>query len=108
MRLESNFVIKAPLEEVAGYLSNVENDPQWRREWVDAEAASEGPVREGDTTALFAHVLGRRIKTVYEVAVYEPSRFTEWRTVSGRLPLTFRRAFEAVWTEWAARQATSA
>lgn len=76
----------------------MENDPQWRREWVDAEAASEGPVREGDTTALFAHVLGRRIKTVYEVAVYEPSRFTESRTVSGLLPLTFRRAFEAVWT----------
>lgn len=96
MRFESNLVIKASLEDVAGYLSNLENDPQWRREWVDAEAVSDGPVRVGGATALFAQFLGRRIKTVYEVAVYEPNRLTEWRTVSGPLPLTFRRAFEAV------------
>jgi hypothetical protein len=31
-----------------------------------------------------------------EVTVYEPARVTEWRTVSGPLPLTFRRAFETV------------
>lgn len=34
------------------------------------------------------------MKAVYEVARYEPHRLTEWRSVSGPLPLTFRRGFQ--------------
>jgi uncharacterized membrane protein len=93
---ETCIVIDRPLDEVAAYLSDLENDPGWRREWADAESASEGPVGVGTTTTLFGQVWGRRMKTVYEVAVYEPNRLTEWRTVSGPLPLTFRRSFETV------------
>lgn len=89
-------VISAPLDAVAEFLSDLENDPRWRREWVAAEAVTEGRVRVGTTTALFAQLAGRRVKTVYEVSAHEPSRFTEWRTVSGPFPLTFQRAFEAV------------
>lgn len=91
---ETSVVINGRLEEVAAYLSDLKNDPRWRREWVDAESASESPLGVGTTTALFGQSLGRRTKTVYEVAVYEPNRLTEWRTVSGPLPLTFQRAFE--------------
>ena len=93
---ETRAIINRPLEEVATYLSDLENDPKWRHEWVDAKSASEGPVGVGKTTALFGKVAGRRVKTVYEVIRHEPPRLTEWRTVSGPLPLTFRRAFEAV------------
>lgn len=93
---ETSIVINGPLKEVAAYLSDLANDPRWRREWVDAQSASVGPVGVGTTTALFGRVLGRRVKAVYEVGRYEPNRLTEWRTVSGPLPLTFRRAFETV------------
>lgn len=93
---ETRAVISQPLEEVAAYLSDLQNDPQWRHEWVDAESASESPVGVGKTTALFGQIAGRRVKTVYEVVRYEPHRLTEWRTVSGPLQLTFQRAFETV------------
>lgn len=93
---ETSVVIHRSCEEVAAYLSDLKNDPRWRREWVDAKSASEGPVGVGTTTALFGQVWGRRMKAVYEVTVYEAGRLTEWRTVSGPLPLTFRRAFETV------------
>lgn len=93
---ETSIVINRPLEEVAAYLSNLENDPRWRREWVEAESASKGPFGVGNTTTLFGQFWGRRMKTVYEVALHGPNRLTEWRTVSGPLPLTFRRSFETV------------
>lgn len=93
---ETHVVIARPLEEVAAYLSDLTNDHRWRREWVDAEPVSPGPVGMGTRTALFGQVLGRRTKVVYEVSRYEPLALTEWRTVSGPLPLTFRRAYRAV------------
>jgi uncharacterized membrane protein len=45
---------------------------------------------------LVSEFLGRRIETEYEVTEYEPNRITAWKTVSGPLPLTFRRIFERV------------
>jgi hypothetical protein len=90
---ETSVVVRRPLEEVAAYLSDLRNDPQRRREWADAEPLSAGPLGVGTTTALLGEFWGRRIKAVYEVARYEPQRLTEWRTVSGPLPLTFRRDF---------------
>lgn len=41
-------------------------------------------------------LLGRRIATEYEAIAYEPTRLAAWKAVSGPLPLTFSRAFEAV------------
>ncbi len=91
---ETSVVLQRPLEEVAEYLSNLQNDPQWRREWVDAELVSAWPVGVGTTTALLGEVWGRPMKAVYEVSRYEPHRLTEWRTVTGPMSLTFRRGFE--------------
>lgn len=91
---ETSVVVRRPLEEVAAYLSDLQNDTQWRREWVDAEPVSAGPLGVGTTTALHGEVWGRRMMAVYEIARYEPHRLTEWRTVSGPLPLTFRRGFQ--------------
>jgi hypothetical protein len=54
------------------------------------------PFGLGSTTALFGQVFGRRTRVIYEISRFEPLALTEWRTVSGPLPLTFRRCFEAV------------
>jgi hypothetical protein len=44
---ETSLVVRRPLEEVAAYLSDLQNDPRWRREWVDAEPLSAGPLGMG-------------------------------------------------------------
>lgn len=61
---ETSIVVRRPLGEVAAYLSDLRNDPLWRREWVDAEHVSAGPLRVGTTTVLFGEIWGRRMKAV--------------------------------------------
>jgi uncharacterized membrane protein len=92
---EMTVEIDRPLEEVFEFLADLENDPRWRREWVDAKRTSEGPIGVGTTTSLFAQVLGRRTEAVYAVTEYDPDRAVTWKTVRGPLPLTFRRSVEA-------------
>jgi uncharacterized membrane protein len=89
-----NIVINSPIEEVFGALTNLENDIKWRSEWVETKKTSEGPISVGSTFCLTGKFLGRRVPTIYEVIEYEPNRSAAWKTVSGPLPLKFRRTFE--------------
>ncbi|GAA4404861.1 hypothetical protein GCM10023168_17990 [Fodinibacter luteus] len=90
----TSIVIDRPVEEVAAFLSDLLNDPRWRREWVGARPASDQGSGVGTRTLLIGQFLGRRTEVVYEVSRSEAARLTEWETVSGPLPLTFRREFE--------------
>jgi uncharacterized membrane protein len=93
---ELSIVINRPIEEVFGFLANLENDLKWRREWVKAKNASDGSLGVGATFRLSSELFGRQIPTVYEVIEYEPNQVAAWDAVSGPLPLTFRRSFERV------------
>lgn len=93
---ELTIVINRPIEEAFGFLSNLENDVKWRREWVNAKKTSEGLIGIGTRFSLFGKLFGRQIPTVYEVIEYELNRIAAWKTVSGPLPLTFQRTFERV------------
>ena len=91
---ELSIVINRPIEEVFGFLANLENDVKWRSEWVETKNTSGGVLGVGATFCLTGKFLGRRIPTVYEVTEYEPNRIAAWKTVSGPLPLKFQRTFE--------------
>jgi len=93
---EMSIVINRRIEEVFAFLSNLENDAKWRREWVDAKKTSEGPVSIGSRFSLFSEMFGKRNEVVYEVANYEPNHIAAWKTISGPLPLKFQRTFEQV------------
>lgn len=93
---ELSIVINQPAEVVFEYLANLENDLQWRREWVDARKTSDGALGLSATFRLTGEMLGRQIPTVYEVTEYEPCRTVAWKAVSGPFPLAFRRIFERV------------
>lgn len=94
--IELSFVINRPVEDVFAYLANLENDAEWRREWIEAKQTSQGPLGVGATIRLDGEMLGRRMPTVYEVIEYKPNRTAAWKAVSGPLPLTFRRTFVGV------------
>ncbi len=93
---ELSVVINRPAEEVFAVLANLENDIKWRTEWIETKNTSESPPGMGATYRLVSEFLGRQIPTVYEVIEYEPDRRAAWKTMSGPLPLTFRRTFEHV------------
>ena len=95
-RFELSTAINRPIEDVFGFLENLENDLKWRNEWVDARKTTEGPIGIGTRYSLFAKALGSRIETVYETIQHEPNRIAAWRAMSGALPLTFQRTLERV------------
>ena len=89
-------MIDRPLDECFAYLTDLVNDLEWRREWIDAQKTTDGPHGVGARYRLTGALLGRRIATEYQTTAYEPNRLAAWKAVSGPLPLTFSRAFEAV------------
>lgn len=91
---EMTVEIDRPLEEVFEFISDLGNDPRWRREWAEAACTPQGPVGVGTSCTLYAKVVGRRTAAVYEVTDHVPNRTVAWRTVSGPLPLTFWRRVE--------------
>jgi uncharacterized membrane protein len=94
--VESSVVINRPIEACFAYLTDLANDVEWRREWIDAEKTTDGPHGVGARYRLTGALLGRRIATEYETIAYEPTRLAAWKAVSGPLPLTFSRAFDGV------------
>ena len=94
---ELSIVIKRPIEEAFAFLANLENDVKWHSAFVEVRKTSAGSLGVGARFLVFEGVLGRRTPgTEYEVTEYEPNRIAAWKTVSGPLPLTFRRTFERV------------
>lgn len=81
-QFELSIVINRPAEAVFEYLSNLENDLQWRREWVDARKTSDGSPSVGATFRLTGELFGRPIPTVYEVTEYKPCQTAAWKAVS--------------------------
>ena len=82
---ELSIVINRPIEEVFGALTDLENDIQWRSEWVETRNTSGGALGVGATYCLTGEFLGRRVPTNYEVIEYEPNQAAAWKTVSATL-----------------------
>jgi hypothetical protein len=80
---ELSIVLDRPIEEVFGFLTNLENDLKWRREWVEAVKTSEGPIGIDSTFRLVGEFLGRKIPTTYEVIEYEPNRSAAMPLLAG-------------------------
>jgi uncharacterized membrane protein len=93
-KFELNIGINRPIEEVFGFLTNLENDLKWRSEWVEARNTSEGSLGVGATFLLVGEFLGRKMPTEYKVIEYQPNQSAAWKTVSGPIPMTFWRIFE--------------
>ena len=89
-------MIKRPIEEVFGTLTDLENDIKWRSEWIETRNTSGGALGVGATFCMTEKLLGRQISTTYEEIVYEPNQVAAWKTVSSPFAMTFKRTFESV------------
>jgi cytochrome b len=77
--VELSVVINRPLEECFAYLTDLANDLEWRREWIEAEKTTDGPHGVGARYRLTGALLGRRIATEYATIAYEPNRLAAWK-----------------------------
>jgi uncharacterized membrane protein len=86
--------IRRPREQVAAYMSDPSNDPEWIGGLREARLLGEGPVREGSRVARVASFLGRRVEYVNEITTLEPGRVLEMRSVKAPFPMHITYTFE--------------
>src|SRR5215467_11137035 len=95
IHIEESITINRPIEEVFAYVSDFRTTSQWQTGVVDVRLTPEGPVGVG-TRATFVRVfLGRWLAMAVEIVEYEPPTKQAFKTISGPMPGTVSRCFEA-------------
>ena len=95
IHIEESITINRPIEEVFAYVSDFRTTSQWQTGVVDVRLTPEGPVGVG-TRATFVRVfLGRRLEMAVEMVEYQPPTKQAFKTISGPMPGTVPRCFEA-------------
>jgi uncharacterized membrane protein len=86
--------VRRPREEVAGYMTDPANDPEWIGGLREARLLGDGPVVEGSRVARVASFMGRKVEYVNEVTALEPGRILEMRSVKAPFPMHITYTFE--------------
>jgi uncharacterized membrane protein len=86
--------VRRPREEVAAYMTDPVNDPQWIGGLREARLLGDGPPREGSRVARVASFMGRRVEYVNEITHLEPGRILEMRSVKAPFPMHITYSFD--------------
>jgi uncharacterized membrane protein len=86
--------VRRPREQVAAYMSDPVNDPEWIGGLREARLVAPGPLGEGSRVARVASFLGRRVEYVNEITALEPGSVLEMRSVKAPFPMHITYTFE--------------
>jgi uncharacterized membrane protein len=86
--------VRRPREQVAGYMSDPANDPEWIGGLREARLLGDGPLRKGSQVARVASFLGRRVEYVNEITTLEPGSVLEMHSVKAPFPMHITYTFE--------------
>jgi uncharacterized membrane protein len=86
--------VRRPREQVAAYMSDPANDPEWIGGLREARLLGAGPLGEGSRVARVASFLGRRVEYVNEITTLEPGNVLEMRSVKAPFPMHITYTFE--------------
>jgi uncharacterized membrane protein len=84
----ASITIDRPIDEVFAVISDVENDPKYSSQVVEAQRTTPGPIAVGSRGQIVTKVMGRRVASTGEVTEFEPYRRYGWRLTSGPVPLS--------------------
>ena len=70
-------------EDVFAYVSNVENNPEWRTAVIETRWLDPGPIGPGRRGQQTSRILGRRYTVIAEVVDWDPPRHLSWATTAG-------------------------
>lgn len=79
--------IKRPLVEVAGYVADPSNAPEWYANITSIDWETPPPVAEGSRMRFVARFLGRTLAYTYEVIELVPGERLVMRTAQGPFPM---------------------
>ena len=92
---EHSIWINRTPQEVFDYLSEPNNDPEWRRSAVSAEWISDPPHGVGSTYKSVDKLMGRNMEVTQEVTAWDPPNQTGFQGASGPMSFEFTVTFEA-------------
>ncbi|HLC02735.1 MAG TPA: SRPBCC family protein [Anaerolineales bacterium] len=95
-RTETNVTINRPIEEVFAFVTDIGNATQWMSGVLEAAQTSPGAMGVGATYRFNIEVMGRKLETTGEVAVYDRPRKYAWKGTSGPFPMSGSTTCEAV------------
>jgi uncharacterized protein YndB with AHSA1/START domain len=86
-------LVRRPRDEVAAYMTDPANDPEWIGGLRSARLEGDPPLREGSRVARVASFLGRTVEYVNEVTVLVPGTL-EMRSVKAPFAMHIVYTFE--------------
>ncbi len=75
--------IACPIEQVAEYVANPDNAPEWYVNIKEATWKTAKPLKVGSQIAFTAKFLGRKLEYTYEITTYDPGKKLVMRTAEG-------------------------
>lgn len=88
-------VIERPRDEVAAYVADPSNAPEWYVNIKSARRETQSPLRVGSKLTFVAHFLGRKLEYTYEVTEYAPGAKLVMRTAEGPFPMETTYTWES-------------
>src|SRR5918999_89976 len=86
--------VARPREEVAAYMTDPANEPEWIGGLREATLLGDSPVAVGSRVARVASFLGRKVEYVNEITRLEPGRLLDMRSVKAPFPMHITYSFE--------------
>ena len=95
-KIESSVTVNRPMEQVFDFVTDIRNATKWITGVFEAAQTSPGPMGVGTTYRFNVEVMGRKLETTGEVAVYDRPRKYAWKGTSGPFPMSGSTTCEAV------------
>jgi uncharacterized membrane protein len=86
--------VRRPRQQVAAYMSDPANDPEWIGGLREARLLGDPPLQQGARVARVASFMGRRVEYVNEITTLEPGSVLEMRSVKAPFPMHITYTFE--------------
>jgi uncharacterized membrane protein len=86
--------VRRPRQQVAAYMSDPANDPEWIGGLREARLLGDPPLQQGARVARVASFMGRRVEYVNEITTLERGSVLEMRSVKAPFPMHITYTFE--------------
>lgn len=93
--VRTEITIARPVADVAGYVSDPNNAPEWYANIKSVKWETKPPLEVGSRVAFVAHFLGKRLAYTYEVVEWSENERLVMRTSEGPFPMATTYTFEA-------------
>jgi uncharacterized membrane protein len=92
----TEIVINRPIDEVAEYVANPDNAPEWYVNIKSIRWETEPPITIGSRMAFVAQFMGRELAYTYEIRELEPGQRLMMSTAEGPFPMETSYQWEAI------------